>query len=46
MTVQCTFESLEALRAVVGSEAFVSDWILIDQRRINLFAEEIGRAHV
>ena len=39
MTVQCTFESLEALRAVVGSEAFVSDWILIDQRRINLFAE-------
>ena len=39
MTDQCKFESLEALRAVVGSEAFVSDWILIDQRRINLFAE-------
>ncbi len=39
MTVNCRFESLAALRSAVGTEAFVSDWVVIDQRRINLFAE-------
>jgi len=33
------YDTLEALRAAVGTEAFLSDWVLIDQRRIDLFAE-------
>lgn len=39
MSIPCQFETLEALRAAVGSEAFVSDWVMIDQHRINLFAQ-------
>jgi len=39
MTTVSSFETLEALRAAVGTEAFVSDWVQIDQRRIDLFAE-------
>jgi acyl dehydratase len=39
MSIPCQFETLEALRAAVGSEAFVSDWVMIDQNRINLFAQ-------
>jgi len=31
--------SLEAIRAQIGSEIGVSDWILVDQDRINAFAE-------
>ena len=33
------FESLDDLRAAVGTELGHSDWILIDQDRINRFAE-------
>lgn len=33
------FSDFEALRAAVGTELGVSDWIEIDQRRIDLFAE-------
>lgn len=39
MTTGSRYDTLEALRAAVGTEAFVSDWVLIDQQRINLFAE-------
>jgi acyl dehydratase len=33
------FESLEELRKAVGTEVGVSDWLQIDQARINLFAD-------
>jgi acyl dehydratase len=33
------FESLEELRKAVGAEVGVSDWLQIDQSRINLFAD-------
>jgi acyl dehydratase len=33
------FESLEELRKAVGTEVGVSDWLQIDQSRINLFAD-------
>jgi acyl dehydratase len=33
------FESLEDLRKAVGTEVGVSDWLEIDQARINLFAD-------
>jgi acyl dehydratase len=33
------FESLEELRKAVGTEVGVSDWLQIDQPRINLFAD-------
>ena len=36
------FESLDDLRAAVGSELGHSDWILIDQDRIDRFAEATG----
>jgi len=36
------FASLDELAAAVGEEVGVSDWILIDQRRIDLFAEASG----
>jgi len=39
MTTVSSFETLGALRTAVGTEAFVSDWVQIDQRRIDLFAE-------
>jgi acyl dehydratase len=39
MSTLCQFETLAALRAALGSEAFVSDWVMIDQHRINLFAQ-------
>lgn len=39
MSTPCQFETLAALRAALGSEAFVSDWVMIDQHRINLFAQ-------
>jgi acyl dehydratase len=31
--------SLEALRSAVGTEAFVTDWVEMTQRRIDLFAQ-------
>jgi len=37
-----SFDKLADLQAWVGKEIGVSDWILIDQQRINLFAEATG----
>ncbi|CAN7430360.1 MaoC family dehydratase [Rhizobacter sp. LjRoot28] len=37
-----TFEKITDLQALVGQELGVSDWITIDQERINLFAEATG----
>jgi acyl dehydratase len=34
-----TFESPEALEAMVGNEIGLSDWLLITQERVNQFAE-------
>ena len=39
MTATSSFDTIEALRDAVGTEAFVSDWVQIDQRKIDLFAE-------
>jgi acyl dehydratase len=36
------FETLEELRPLVGQTIGISDWITIDQERINLFAEATG----
>jgi acyl dehydratase len=36
------FSSLDDLRAAVGSDLGTSDWVLIDQDRINLFADATG----
>ena len=36
------FASLDELQACVGEEVGVSDWLTIDQRRIDLFAEATG----
>ena len=37
-----SFDKLAELQALVGQEIGVSDWIQIDQHRINLFAEATG----
>ena len=37
-----TFKHLNELQALVGQEVAVSDWIAIDQQRINLFADATG----
>lgn len=37
-----TYNKLTDLQALVGQELGVSDWVLIDQKRINLFAEATG----
>ncbi len=37
-----TFARLDELQALVGQEIAVSDWIDVDQRRIDLFAEATG----
>ncbi|WP_020520762.1 MaoC family dehydratase [Catelliglobosispora koreensis] len=34
-----SFSTLEELRAAVGTEVGTSDWVLVDQDRINLFAD-------
>lgn len=34
-----TLENIEALQALVGQEVGTSDWILIDQERVKLFAD-------
>ncbi|MGW5921938.1 MaoC family dehydratase [Nocardia fluminea] len=36
------FADFDALRAAVGTELDPSDWITVDQRRIDLFAEATG----
>jgi acyl dehydratase len=33
------FATLEELRSSVGQQVFLTEWVLIDQKRINLFAE-------
>ena len=37
-----TFQSLSELRAVVGQEVAVSDWITVTQEQVNLFAQATG----
>ncbi|MBM3394417.1 MAG: MaoC family dehydratase [Betaproteobacteria bacterium] len=37
-----TLNGIEALRAVVGQEVVVSDWLEVTQTRINQFAEATG----
>ena len=39
MSNHCTFHNIEELRHAVGQEAFVTNWVLIDQKRIDLFAQ-------
>jgi acyl dehydratase len=36
------FTSLDELRAAVGTDAGTSDWMAVDQKRIDLFAEATG----
>ncbi len=36
------FNSIKELEALVGQEVAVSDWITVDQQRINQFAEATG----
>src|SRR5215468_9844546 len=33
------FTSLDELRAAVGTDAFTSEWLTVDQKRIDLFAD-------
>lgn len=37
-----TFDSLQALKACVGQEIAVSEWLTVEQSRIDLFAEATG----
>jgi acyl dehydratase len=37
-----TIDSLDELRALVGREAAVTDWVVVTQDRINQFAEATG----
>lgn len=37
-----TFNTLDALRSHVGHEVFLTDWVAIDQKRIDQFAEATG----
>ena len=37
-----TFENLSELRALVGQEVAVSDWITVTQEQVNRFAQETG----
>lgn len=36
------FDSLQSMQAYVGQEIAVSEWVTIDQKRIDLFAEATG----
>jgi acyl dehydratase len=36
------FQSIAELRPLLGQEIAVSDWVLVDQKRINLFADATG----
>ena len=40
-----SFEHLADLQALVGQELGVSDWITVDQHRIDLFADATGDHH-
>ncbi|ONK15403.1 MaoC family dehydratase [Streptomyces sp. MP131-18] len=42
MTEPRIFTSPDALRAAVGEQLGVSDWLTVDQQRIDLFAEATG----
>jgi acyl dehydratase len=42
MTMATVFESLEELPGAVGTHLGYSDWLTIDQERIDLFAEATG----
>jgi acyl dehydratase len=42
MTQGRSFASLDELRAAVGEELGTSDWLEVDQKRIDLFAEATG----
>ena len=37
-----TFQTIAELAACVGQEVAVSDWLLITQQQVNLFAEATG----
>jgi acyl dehydratase len=37
-----TFDNAEALRAQIGAGPLVSDWMTVDQARVDLFAEATG----
>jgi acyl dehydratase len=37
-----TIENFDQLKALLGTEVAVSDWILVSQERINLFADATG----
>lgn len=37
-----TFDNAEALRALIGAEPLVSEWLSVDQDRVNRFAEATG----
>lgn len=41
-TPRLQVRDLDGLRALVGNEIGVSDWVEVDQRRIDLFAEATG----
>ncbi|MEU5514536.1 MaoC family dehydratase [Streptomyces griseoaurantiacus] len=42
MTEPRVFASVEALKAAVGEQLGYSDWVEVDQKRIDLFAEATG----
>ncbi|ARQ71527.1 MaoC family dehydratase [Streptomyces marincola] len=42
MTEPRIFESPDALRAAIGEQLGVSDWLTVDQQRVDLFAEATG----
>jgi acyl dehydratase len=42
VTAQTVFESLDEVRAAVGRHLGWSDWLTIDQARVDLFAEATG----
>ncbi len=42
MTEPRIFTSPDALRAAVGEQLGISDWLTVDQQRIDLFAEATG----
>jgi acyl dehydratase len=44
MKMGTVLETIDDLRGLVGTDLGLSEWILIDQERINLFAEVTGDA--
>ena len=39
---KAVFNTLEQLRAQVGQECVITDWVVVTQKRIDLFAEATG----